>query len=150
MRDSVILSARRLGLEVDVRKLERSTATAQEAASAVGCGEAQIAKSLVFVADGDPVLVIASGAHRVDLERLADLLDAAEVVQASPDQVRAATGYGVGGVPPFGHDLPVVFDEALLEHERVWAAGGDGHSLFSVDPRELVRCTQGTVAPVGA
>ena len=99
---------------MDVRRLDSSTATAQEAAAAVGCDEAQIAKSLVFVADGDPVLCIASGAHRVDTDRLADVLDVAEVRQATPDEVRAATGFPVGGVPPFGHDLPVVVDEALL------------------------------------
>ncbi len=149
MRDKVIHDARELGLDVDVRTLERSTATVAEAAVAVGCDAAQIAKSLVFLADGEPVLCIASGAHRVDRSRLADVLDAAEVTQATPDQVRAATGFAVGGVPPFGHGLAVVLDAALLEHERVWAAAGDGHSLFAVDPRELERCTGATVAAVG-
>lgn len=149
MRDKVISEARELGLEVNVQTLERSTATAREAAGAVGCQEAQIAKSLVFLADGEPVLCIASGAHRVDRARLAEVLDAAEVTQASPDQVRAATGFAVGGVPPIGHGLPVVLDESLLEHDRVWAAAGDGHSLFAVDPRALQRCTQATVAAVG-
>ncbi len=149
MRDKVIDAARELGLDVEVQTLDRSTATAQEAAGAVGCDESQIAKSLVFLADGDPVLCIASGAHRVDPSRLADVLDAAEITQASPDQVRAATGFAVGGVPPFGHGLPVVLDESLLRHEQVWAAAGDGHSLFAVDPRELVRCTGATVADVG-
>ncbi len=148
MRDKVILKARELGLDVSVRTLERSTATAGEAAVAVGCDAAQIAKSLVFLADGEPVLCIASGANRVDRARLADVLDAAEVTQATPDQVRAATGFAVGGVPPFGHGLPVVLDEALLRHERVWAAAGDGHSLFAVDPRELERCTRAVVAAV--
>lgn len=150
MRAKVIDSARELGLEVDVRKLERSTATVRDAAGAVGCEEAQIAKSLVFLADGEPVICIASGAHRVDLDRLADVLDAAEVTQASPDQVRAATGFPVGGVPPIGHGLPVVLDETLLDHPRVWAAGGDGHSLFCVDPGELRRCTEALVAAVAA
>ena len=150
MREKVIHSARQLGLDVDVRSLARATATSREAAGAVGCSEAEIAKSLVFLADGEPVLCIASGAHRVDPSRLAEVLDAAEVSQASPDQVRAATGFAIGGVPPIGHDLRVVLDQALLEHERVWAAAGDGHSLFSVDPRELERCTGAIVAPVGA
>ena len=150
MRDKVIETAKRLGLEVEVRRLDTSTATVQEAAEAVGCPAAQIAKSLVFVADGDPVLCIASGAHRVQTDRLADVLDVAEVRQASPDEVRASTGFAVGGVPPFGHGLPVVLDESLLEHKLVWAAGGDGHSLFAVDPRELARCcTQVVVAAVG-
>jgi len=150
VRETVIDSARRLGLEVDVRRLDRSTATAGEAARAVGCEPAEIAKSLVFVADGDPVLCIASGSQRVDLDLLADVLDVAEVRQASPDEVRAATGYPVGGVPPFGHDLPAVLDETLLAHERIFAAGGDGHSLFAVDPRRLVECTGARVAAVAA
>ncbi len=148
MRDKVIHSARALGLDVEVRRLERSTATVEAAATAVGCQSAQIAKSLVFVADGDPVVCIASGAHRVDTDRLADVLDVAEVRQATPDEVRAATGFSVGGVPPFGHGLSVVFDQDLLEHPRVWAAGGDGHSLFCVDPKALAGCTSATVAAI--
>jgi prolyl-tRNA editing enzyme YbaK/EbsC (Cys-tRNA(Pro) deacylase) len=148
VREKVIDSARSLGLDVDVRYLEASTATAQEAAVAVGCGQGQIAKSLVFIADGDPVVCIASGDHRVDEDLLADALDVAEIRQASADEVRAATGYCVGGVPPFGHDLPVVIDDTLLGHDRVWAAGGDGHSLFDVNPQRLVECTGARVARV--
>ncbi len=148
VRDKVIESARALGLEVDVRRLDTSTATVHDAATAVGCNDAQIAKSLVFVADGDPVICIASGAHRVDTDTLADVLDVAEIRQATPEEVRAATGFSVGGVPPFGHGLPVVLDETLLDHDCVWAAGGDGHSLFEIDPRALVGCTSATVAVV--
>lgn len=148
MRDKVIESARRLGLEVDVRNLDASTATVGEAAEAVGCQDAQIAKSLVFVGDGDPIVCIASGAHRVDLNRLADIFDCAEIRPASPDEVRAATGYPVGGVAPFGHDLPTVMDEDLLQHDCVWAAAGDGHSLFEVNPRKLLECTGARAAKV--
>ena len=148
MREKVIHSARELGLDVNVRRLEASTATADDAAVAVGCDKGQIAKSLVFVADGDPVLVIASGAHRVDMGCLCEALDCAECRQATPDEVRAATGFPVGGVPPFGHGLPVVLDETLLEHDAVWAAGGDGHSLFEIDPKRLVECTSARVASV--
>ena len=148
MRDKVIESARRLGLEVDVRNLDASTATVGEAAQAVGCQDAQIAKSLVFVGDGDPIVCIASGAHRVDLNRLADIFDCAEIRPASPDEVRAATGYPVGGVAPFGHDLPTVMDEDLLQHDCVWAAAGDGHSLFEVNPRKLLECTGARAAKV--
>ena len=150
MRQKVIDTAQELGLEVDVRRLSQTTATVGDAARAMGCGESEIAKSLVFVADGDPVLCIASGSHRVDVGRLAEALDVAEVRQATPDEVRAATGFPVGGVPPFGHDLPVVFDESLLQHQRVYAAGGDGNSLFEVDPRKLLDCTGATAAPVSA
>ena len=149
MREKVIDSARLLGLEVDVERLETSTKTVREAATAVGCQEAEIAKSIVFVADGDPVVCVASGEHRVDLDKLTEVLDVAEVRQAGPDEVRAATGFPVGGVPPLGHGLPVIFDEALLEHERVWAAAGDPHSLFCVSPRKLVDCTGARVADIG-
>jgi prolyl-tRNA editing enzyme YbaK/EbsC (Cys-tRNA(Pro) deacylase) len=148
MREKVIHSARELGLDVKVERLEASTATAEDAAVAVGCDKGQIAKSLVFVADGDPVLAIVSGAHRVDLDSLCEALDCAECRQATAAEVRAATGFPVGGVPPFGHGLPVVMDETLLEHEVVWAAGGDGHSLFEVDPRRLVDCTSARVASI--
>jgi prolyl-tRNA editing enzyme YbaK/EbsC (Cys-tRNA(Pro) deacylase) len=149
MREKVTASARELGLEVEVQRLEVSTRTVDEAARAVGCQEAEIAKSLVFLCDGEPVLCITSGEHRVDMDRLAVAFDCAEVRQANPDEVRVATGFPIGGVPPFGHDLPVVLDEALLRHKRVWAAGGDGQSLFCVDPRDLVSSIGAKVAPMG-
>ncbi|HEY1360453.1 MAG TPA: YbaK/EbsC family protein [Thermoleophilaceae bacterium] len=149
MREKVADTARTLGLEVNVRRLEDSTRTVKDAATAVGCGEAEIAKSIVFVCDGEPVVCVASGEHRIDLDKIADALDCAEVRQAGPDEVRAATGFAIGGVPPFGHGLPVIFDEALLRHDRVWAAAGDPHSLFCVDPRKLAACTEARVSTVG-
>lgn len=149
MRDRLADQARELGLEVHVRRLAASTRTVKDAAEAMGCQESEIAKSIVFVADGDPVVCVASGQHRIDTDKLADVLDVAEVRQAGADEVRAATGFAIGGVPPFGHDLPVLFDESLLDHERIWAAAGDPHSLFSVDPRELAQCTRARVVAVG-
>jgi prolyl-tRNA editing enzyme YbaK/EbsC (Cys-tRNA(Pro) deacylase) len=149
MRSRLAECARDLGLEIDVRRLEASTRTVKEAAIAVGCEESEIAKSIVFVADGDPVVCIASGRHRIDTDRLADVLDVAEVRQAAADEVRASTGFAIGGVPPFGHDVPILFDESLLEHGRVWAAAGDPHSLFCVDPRKLAECVKARVAAVG-
>jgi prolyl-tRNA editing enzyme YbaK/EbsC (Cys-tRNA(Pro) deacylase) len=131
-----------------VQRLAASTRTVKDAAQAVGCDEAEIAKSIVFVADGDPVVCVASGRHRIDTDKLADVLDVAEVRQAAADEVRAATGFAVGGVPPFGHDLPVLFDESLLDHERVWAAAGDPNSLFCVDPRRLADCVKARVVAV--
>ena len=124
MRDRVADSARVLGIEVRVQRLEQSTRTVSDAALAVGCRESEIAKSIVFVADGDPVVCVASGRHRIDAEKLADALDVAEVRQAAADEV-------------------------LLEHECIWAAAGDPHSLFAVDPRVLARCTQARVVAVG-
>jgi len=150
MRAKVIEAARGLGLDLDVRTLSTPTRTVPEAAAAVGCTAAQIAKSVVFVADGDPVVAVASGEHRVDLDLLCDVLDCASIRQATPDEVRAATGFSVGGVPPVGHGLPVVFDEALFECDTVWAAGGDGSTLFEVNPRELAACIGAQAARIGA
>ncbi len=148
MRERVIETAEELGLSVEIRTLDNPTRTVAEAAEAVGTDAAHIAKSLVFVADGEPVVVVASGGHRVDVDRLALAFDCAEVRQASPDEVQAATGFKVGGVPPFGHGLPVLIDDALLEHEIVYAAGGDGNTLFEVDPRRLVEVTKARVVSV--
>jgi prolyl-tRNA editing enzyme YbaK/EbsC (Cys-tRNA(Pro) deacylase) len=150
MREKVNARARELGLDVEVTTLDRPTRTVQEAASAVGCQDGEIAKSIVFVCDGDPVLVIASGAHRVDTDKVADLLDCAEIRQASPEEVRVATGFSVGGVAPFGHDLPVILDQTLLQFEQVWAAGGDGNTLFCVKPQKLSSCIKARVADVAA
>jgi prolyl-tRNA editing enzyme YbaK/EbsC (Cys-tRNA(Pro) deacylase) len=149
LRDRLADCARDLGIELRVRRLDASARTVKDAAVAVGCEEAEIAKSIVFVADGDPVVCVASGRHRIDTDKLADVLDVAEVRQAAAREVRAATGFAIGGVPPFGHDLPVIFDEELLRHERVWAAAGDPHSLFAVDPRELCECIRARVVAVG-
>jgi prolyl-tRNA editing enzyme YbaK/EbsC (Cys-tRNA(Pro) deacylase) len=150
VRDRLADCARDLGIELKVQRLEDTTRTVKDAAVAVGVDEAEIAKSIVFVADGDPVVCVASGRHRIDTDKLAEALDVAEVRQATAEEVRAATGFAIGGVPPFGHDLPVIFDEELLRHERVWAAGGDPHTLFAVDPRELSETIHARVAPVGA
>jgi|ERR671931_1683478 prolyl-tRNA editing enzyme YbaK/EbsC (Cys-tRNA(Pro) deacylase) len=150
MNERVVTAARRLGLEVDMTTFERPTRTVTEAAAAVGCQPGQIAKSIVFVADGDPVVVVASGSRRVDTEALCQVLDCAEARPASPEEVRAATGFSPGGVPPFSHGLPVVMDQALLDEGRVWAAGGDGNTVFEIEARKLADCTRATVAPIGA
>jgi prolyl-tRNA editing enzyme YbaK/EbsC (Cys-tRNA(Pro) deacylase) len=149
LNERVLTAARELGLKVEMTKFERPTRTAVEAAEAVGCQAAQIAKSIVFVADGDPVVVIASGARRIDPSALCEALDCAEARPASAEEVRAATGFAPGGVPPFSHGLPVVMDQALLEEGRVWAAGGDGNTVFEVDAHKLAECTGAVVAPVG-
>src|SRR4051794_2192864 len=148
MKDKVIQAARDLGLEVDVRTLDAHTRTVAEAAAAVNCDPAQIAKTLVFVADGDPVLVVASGAHRVDTDLLAYVFDVAQLRQASPDEVRVATGYPIGGVSPLGCHLPIAFDETLLEFDRIFAAGGDGNTLFEVNPRTLSEALHAKVVRV--
>ena len=150
MRDKVAQAARELGLDVEIRTLDTPTRTVAEAAEALDVEPGQIAKSLVFVADGEPVVCVASGGHRVDIDVLALTFDCAVVTQADPDQVRAATGFSVGGVPPFGHGLPIVMDAALLDHDVVYAAGGDGNTLFGVDPQRLAEATGARVIAVGA
>ena len=129
----------RHGVEVDVHEFDEGTRTAADAAEAVGCDVAQIASSLVFVADGEPVVVVTSGANRVSEARLADVLGAADVRMADPDEVAEATGWSIGGVPPFAHatDLRVLLDETLLDHETVWAAAGYPSGVFPIAPDRL-------------
>ena len=141
-------AARALGLEPEVRRFPEGTKTAADAARAIGCEVAQIVKSLVFIADGLPLLALTSGANRADTRRLAELTATAEVRRATPEEARAATGFAVGGTPPFGHpqQLRTVCDQDLLAHEVVWAAAGTPDSVFSLALGELLRCTGATVA----
>lgn len=142
--------ARRRGLEVAPREFPEGTRTAADAAAAIGCDVAQIVKSLVFVADGEPVLVLTSGANRVDPGRVASHLGSVEVRKATADEVRTATGYAIGGTPPLGHDtgLPLLFDEDLTRYEMVWAAAGTARHVFGVAPGRLLEATGARVAPV--
>jgi prolyl-tRNA editing enzyme YbaK/EbsC (Cys-tRNA(Pro) deacylase) len=130
-----------VGVHVDVSEFPAGTRTAVEAAAAVGCHVDAIVKSLVFIADGRPVLVLTSGGNRVDEARLAAALGASEVRKASADEVRTATGYAIGGTPPFGHTGQgvdhVVLDPTLLTHPQVWAAAGTPSSVFPISPRQL-------------
>ena len=134
-------AAERHGLTLEVEEFPDGTRTATDAARALGCSVGRIASSLVFAADGEPVVVVASGANRVDEDRLAGLLDVDRVTTADPDRVRAATGWAVGGVPPICHerDLPVLFDRSLLGYETVYAAAGTPTAVFDVDPDRLRR-----------
>ena len=136
-------SALRLGIEPAVRRFPEGTKTAADAARAIGCDVAQIVKSLVFVADGRPVIAFTSGANRVDPSKLAQVSGASEARRATPEEARAATGFAVGGTPPFGHPapLPAYVDPALLAFQEVWAAAGTPDSVFPLPPQELVRAT---------
>lgn len=136
-----------VGVEAQIVEFPESTRTAQEAARAVGTALGQIVKSLVFVADGRLVLVLASGANRVDLAKLARLAGAGRVDKAAAEATRAATGFSIGGVPPVGHrtPLPVYVDEALLAYDLVYAAAGTPHAVFPIEPATLVRITSGAV-----
>jgi prolyl-tRNA editing enzyme YbaK/EbsC (Cys-tRNA(Pro) deacylase) len=133
------------GAEGAPQELPGSTRTAAEAAAALGCPVGAIANSLVFLADGEPLLVMTSGAHRVDTAALAARLGVGRIRRAEPEQVRAATGQPIGGVAPVGHPAPVptVVDTALQQYERIWAAAGTANSVFPTTFDELVRITDG-------
>lgn len=139
-------------LVVAVTRYPAGTRTAAATAVAIGCGVAQIVKSLVFMGDGEPVLVLTSGANHVDTTKAAAAIGLDDLGKADADQVRAATGYAIGGTPPMGHarPLPTVIDRDLLAHDTVWAAAGAPDSVFPLSPRDLVTHTSGVVADVSA
>jgi prolyl-tRNA editing enzyme YbaK/EbsC (Cys-tRNA(Pro) deacylase) len=134
---------RELGLEVEVVVLPDSTRTAVDAAAACGCELGQIVKSLVFVeaATGETVMCLWSGDRQVPAEELG-------LRRATAEEVRAATGFAVGGVPPLGHDRPLatVVDESLARFDRVWCAAGTPHAVFSVDREALVDAVRRSAA----
>lgn len=136
-------AAHRLGIEPKVRRFPEGTKTAVDAAQAIGCDVAQIVKSLIFMADERPVIAFTSGANRVDPSKLAKVAGASETRRATPEEARAATGFAVGGTPPFGHPAPVpsYVDPALLAFQEIWAAAGTPDSVFPLPPSELVRAT---------
>jgi len=138
------------GARGEVRELDASTRTARDAAAALGCDVGAIASTLVFMADGEPLIILTSGAHRVDVGLVAGALGLKELRQATPDEVRAATGYAIGGVAPVGHPRPVrtLVDTDLRAYPVLWAAAGTGHSVFSTTFDELVTMSGGEVATV--
>ena len=141
-----------LGARGEVRALDDSARTAKEAAAALGIDVGQIASSLIFVADGEPVLVIVSGGHRVDTVQLASILEVNQIDKADADAVRKATGFAIGGVAPVGHPHPLrtIVDIALSRYDEVWAAGGHPHYVFPTSYDELLRITAGEAAEIGA
>jgi len=138
------------GIDTTITTLPEGAHTAAAAAEALGVEVGAIANSLVFWSDGAPLLVMTSGAHRVDTSALAERLGRTEIRRASPEQVREATGQVIGGVAPTGHPSPLVtvVDEALASFPELWAAGGTPQTLFPLTFDELVRVTGGTVLKV--
>jgi prolyl-tRNA editing enzyme YbaK/EbsC (Cys-tRNA(Pro) deacylase) len=136
---------------VVVREFAESTATAAAAAAALGTTVERIVKSLVFVSPDGPLLVLASGANRVDLEKLGGLVGG-PARRANADQVRAVTGFAIGGVPPVGHSTAMVtyIDRDLLDQNELWAAAGTPNAVFVLDPETLVRITRGKVVDIAA
>jgi prolyl-tRNA editing enzyme YbaK/EbsC (Cys-tRNA(Pro) deacylase) len=140
------------GARGDVRELADSTRTAAEAAAALGVPVGAIVKSLVFAADGEPVLVLASGDHQVDTGAVARVLGATHVRRADADTVRDATGFAIGGVPPVAHavSLRTVVDRHLATYDELWAAAGTPNAVFATTFDELVRLTGGVPADIAA
>ena len=140
------------GVQIAVTRFPSTTRTAQDAAREIGCTVAEIVKSLVFLADGAPVIALCSGADRVDEAKLTQAIGASSVRRATADEAKTATGYAIGGVPPFAHegDLRVVIDRGLLEFATVWAAAGLPDAVFPIAPADLLRLASATVADVAA
>jgi len=141
---------RSLGATGQVRELPEPAPTAAAAAAQLGCEVGAIANSLIFSADGAPLLILTSGAHRVDTASVAAQHGFASVRRADPDFVRSATGQVIGGVAPVGHPAPIrtLVDVWLGKHDVVWAAGGHQHTVYPTSYAELLRLTSGQPADV--
>jgi prolyl-tRNA editing enzyme YbaK/EbsC (Cys-tRNA(Pro) deacylase) len=142
---------RAVGAAGEVRILGEAASTAAEAAAALGVEVGQIANSLIFVAEGQPLLILTSGRHRVDTAKVAAFVGVGKVGRADADFVREHAGIAIGGVSPVGHPRPLrtLVDIALGDYETVWAAAGHTHAVFPTSFDELVRITAGTPADVG-
>jgi prolyl-tRNA editing enzyme YbaK/EbsC (Cys-tRNA(Pro) deacylase) len=138
------------GRQSQVRMLPDAVHTAPAAAAALGVEVGQIANSLIFDADGEPLLVLTSGAHRVDTAKVAADLGLTALKRATPEFVREHTGQPIGGVAPLGHPKPVrtLVDTDLAQYGEIWAAGGVPRAIFPTTYSELVRITDGTPAEV--
>ena len=143
----VMAAARERGLEISTRRFPEGTKTAQDAANAIGVSVGQIVKSLVFAVDGEIVMAFVSGANQLDEKKLALAAGGAMCARVDADAVRAATGYPIGGVPPFGHstELRVFVDPDLLQYDIVWAAAGTWNDNFGAAPADIVRIAGGVV-----
>jgi prolyl-tRNA editing enzyme YbaK/EbsC (Cys-tRNA(Pro) deacylase) len=148
----VAASLRESGAAGQIVEFPEAVPTAAAAAAQLGCAVGAIANSLIFSADGEPLLVLTSGAHRVDTTKVARLLGVAKVSRATPEFVRTATGQVIGGVAPVGHPTPIrtLVDTWLNDHDVVWAAAGHPHTVFPTSYTELLRITGGTPAEVAA
>jgi Cys-tRNA(Pro) deacylase len=140
-------AAAALGLDIEIRRFPEGTKTAADAAAAIGCEVGQIVKSLIFAVDGEIVLAYVSGANQLDEKKLAAAAGGLRCQRVDADAVREATGYPIGGVPPFGHttQLRIFIDPDLLGHAEVWAAAGTWNDVFGIEPHELVEASGGVV-----
>ena len=147
-------AARELGLDISIKEFTETTRTAEDAAKAIGCTVAQIVKSLLFVVNGQPIMALVSGPNRLDEAKLATICGVGKkkVKRADADTVREATGFAIGGVPPFGHatHLPVYIDQDFWQFEVIWAAAGTPNTVFAITPDALARVAGGVVADLKA
>ena len=146
----VIDAAAAAGLAIEVQRFPEGTRTADDAARAIGCEVAAIAKSIVLDSDRGPVLVLTSGSNRVDYDKVAAALGVSGVTRADAEQARAATSFPIGGTAPWGHPapLPVLCDEDLLTFDIVWAAAGTPDTVFAITPADLLRLSGAIPADV--
>ena len=143
----VVEAGRALGLAIVTRRFPEGTKTAQDAATAIGVSVGQIVKSLVFAVDGEIVMAYVSGANQLDEKKLAAAAGGTKCSRVDADAVREATGFPIGGVPPFGFPQPlrVFVDPDLLQYDEVWAAAGTWNDVFPITPNDLVRASGGAV-----
>ena len=143
----VVEAARALGLEIVPRRFPDGTKTAADAATAIGVELGQIVKSLIFAVDGEVVLAYVSGSNQLDEKKLALAAGGLKCTRVDADVVRQATGFPIGGVPPFGHatQLRVFVDPDLLQYDEVWAAAGTWNDNFGANPNDIVRVAGGVV-----
>ena len=140
-------AATALGLAIEPRRFPEGAKTAADAAAAIGVPVGQIVKSLIFAVDGEVVLAYVSGANQLDERKLAAAAGGSKCARVDADTVYEATGYPIGGVPPFGHknQLRVFIDPDLLQYDEVWAAAGTWHDVFGIEPNKLVDASEGQV-----
>ena len=143
----VTAAAKERGLEISTRRFPEGTKTAADAAAAIGVTVGQIVKSLVFGVDNEIVMALVSGSNQLDEKKLALAAGGAKCARVDADAVREATGYPIGGVPPFGHStqLRVFVDPDLLQYDEVWAAAGTWNDVFGAAPADIVRVAGGVV-----
>ena len=143
----VVSAAKERGLEINTKRFPEGTKTAADAAAAIGVTVGQIVKSLVFGVDGEIVMALVSGSNQLDEKKLALAAGGAKCARVDADAVREATGFPIGGVPPFGHttQLRVFVDPDLLQYDEVWAAAGTWNDNFGASPADIVRVAGGVV-----
>ena len=143
----VVAAGTALGLTIVPRRFPEGTKTAADAAAAIGVAVGQIVKSLIFAVDGEVVLAYVSGANKLDEQKLAAAAGGAKCARVDADAVREATGFPIGGVPPFGHtkQLKVFIDPDLLQYDEVWAAAGTWTDVFGIEPQTLVDASEGLI-----